>query len=50
MRFKTIIWDLDGTLMDTLLDLMSSVNYALNKHGMPERTYQEIRSFVGNGV
>ena len=50
MKYKTIIWDLDGTLMDTLLDLMSSINYALEKHGMPVRTYQEIRSFLGNGV
>ena len=50
MKFKTIIWDLDGTLMDTLLDLMNSVNYALKKHEMPVRTYQEIRSFLGNGV
>ena len=50
MKIKTIIWDLDGTLMDTLQDLMSSVNYALQKHGMPVRSYQEIRSFVGNGV
>lgn len=50
MKFKTIIWDLDGTLMDTLQDLMCSVNYALVKHAMPARTYQEIRSFVGNGV
>lgn len=50
MSYKTIIWDLDGTLMDTLQDLMNSVNYALQKHGMPLRTYQEIRSFVGNGV
>lgn len=50
MQFKTIIWDLDGTLMDTLQDLVCSVNYALAKHGMPTRTYQEIRTFVGNGV
>lgn len=50
MTIKTIIWDLDGTLMDTLLDLMNSVNYALKKHEMPVRTYQEIRSFLGNGV
>lgn len=50
MKYRTIIWDLDGTLMDTLQDLMNSVNYALEKHGMPVRTYQEIRSFVGNGV
>lgn len=50
MSYKTIIWDLDGTLMDTLQDLMDSVNHALEKHGMPVRTYQEIRNFVGNGV
>lgn len=50
MTFKTIIWDLDGTLMDTLPDLMSSVNYALLLNNLPARTYQEIRSFVGNGV
>ena len=40
MKFNTIIWDLDGTLMDTLQDLMNSVNYALDKHGMPVRTYK----------
>lgn len=50
MSYKTIIWDLDGTLMDTLQDLMDSVNHALVKHGMPVCTYDEIRSFVGNGV
>lgn len=50
MCYKTIIWDLDGTLMDTHQDLMDSVNHALVKHGMPVRTYDEIRSFVGNGV
>lgn len=50
MSYKTIIWDLDGTLMDTLQDLMDSVNHALGKHGMPVRTYQEIRNFLGNGV
>lgn len=50
MKFKTIIWDLDGTLMDTLPDLMASVNFALTQNGMPPRTYQEIRSYVGNGV
>lgn len=49
-KYKTIIWDLDGTLMDTLQDLMASVNHALQQNGMPERTYQEVRSFVGNGV
>lgn len=46
----TIIFDLDGTLLDTLTDLMDSVNFAMRKFGYPERTYDEIRRFVGNGV
>lgn len=50
MRYTTIIWDLDGTLMDTLIDLQNSVNHALALNAMPERSYQEIRTFVGNGV
>lgn len=50
MKQKTIIWDLDGTLMDTLADLMYSVNYALRTNNMPERTLDEVRRFVGNGV
>lgn len=49
-RYKTIIWDLDGTLMDTLVDLMLAVNYALRENGMPSRTLEEVRQFVGNGV
>ena len=48
--FKTYIFDLDGTLLDTLGDLASSVNYALRKHGMPEHSLDDIRRFVGNGV
>ena len=47
---KAIIFDLDGTLLDTLEDLTDSVNYVLGKHNMPERTLDEIRSFIGNGV
>lgn len=46
----TIIFDLDGTLLDTLEDLKDSVNYALNSFGLPERSLSEVRSFVGNGV
>lgn len=49
-RYKTIIWDLDGTLLDTLDDLMDSTNAALEKFNLPRRTRDEIRAFVGNGV
>ena len=45
-----VIFDLDGTLLDTLEDLADSVNYALAQHGHPQRTLEEIRSFVGNGA
>ena len=50
MNYDTYIFDLDGTLLDTLGDLASSVNYALRMHDMPERTVEEVRRFVGNGV
>lgn len=46
----TIIWDLDGTLLDTLEDLHGAVNHALRTYSMPERTLAEVRQFVGNGV
>lgn len=45
-----ILFDLDGTLTDTLADLANSVNYALSELGFPARSTDEIRSFVGNGV
>lgn len=48
--FDTYIFDLDGTLLNTLDDLASSCNYALSKNGMPKRTIEEVRQFVGNGV
>lgn len=47
---RAIIFDLDGTLTDTLQDLCNSVNYALRQINWPERTLSEIRRFVGNGV
>ena len=45
-----ILWDLDGTLLNTLEDLMDGVNYALDQFGLPPRTLEEIRRFVGNGA
>lgn len=50
MRYKIVIFDMDGTILNTLLDLQNSCNYALKKHGFPERTYDEVRMFVGNGI
>jgi len=47
---KTYIFDLDGTLLDTLGDLASSVNYALRQCHMPEHTVDAVRLMVGNGV
>lgn len=49
-NFDTYIFDLDGTLLSTLDDLAASCNYALKVNGMPERTLEEVRLFVGNGV
>lgn len=50
MKYNTVIFDLDGTLLNTLEDLGDSVNYALKSFGYPKRTYEEIRSFIGNGI
>ena len=50
MNYQTFIFDLDGTLLDTLGDLAASVNHALRAHGMPEHTIDDVRRFVGNGV
>lgn len=50
MKYSTYIFDLDGTLLDTLADLATAVNYALRQHGMPEHTIDDVRRFVGNGV
>jgi len=48
--YHTYIFDLDGTLLNTLEDLADSTNYALRQSGMVERSLEEIRRFVGNGV
>ena len=49
-QYKTYIFDLDGTLLDTLGDLAAATNYALRTHGLPEHSVDDVRRFVGNGV
>ncbi len=50
LKYKAILWDLDGTLLNTIEDITDSTNYALMRFGFPIRTIQEIKSFVGNGL
>ncbi len=50
MKYKAVIFDLDGTLLDTLEDLADSVNHVLKEAGYPPRTLEEVRAFVGNGI
>lgn len=47
---RTVIFDLDGTILDTLDDLTDAVNFALSSFGLPARRKEEICSFVGNGI
>ena len=50
MPYQTAVFDLDGTLLDTLEDLYLATNHALTLHGFPLRSRDEVRMFVGNGV
>ena len=50
MKTELIIFDLDGTILNTLEDLADSTNYALVANQLPQRTMEEVRSFVGNGI
>lgn len=50
MKTKAVIFDLDGTLLNTLEDLADSCNLTLRQMGYPERTLDEVRQFVGNGI
>ena len=47
---NAVVFDMDGTILDTLEDLRSSVNHALREHGLPERSSAEVRSFLGSGM
>ena len=46
----TIVWDMDGTVLNTLIDLRDSVNYVLRKYNMPEHTIEEYRRYFGSGI
>ena len=50
MKYNTYIFDLDGTLLDTLQDLANAVNHAMREMKYPERTVDEVRRFIGNGI
>ena len=50
MKYQAAIFDLDGTILNTLEDLTDSINFALQKNGYPQRTIEEVRRFVGNGI
>lgn len=49
-QIEAVIFDLDGTLLNTLDDLTDAVNWALEKYGQPKRSLEEVKSFVGNGL
>ena len=49
-KYDTVIFDLDGTLLNTLEDLADAVNFVMKSNGYPERTIEEVRCFVGNGI
>lgn len=50
MKYELAVFDLDGTILNTLDDLSASLNFALKKSGYPVRTTEEVRCFVGNGI
>lgn len=50
MKYKLVMFDLDGTVLNTLEDLYTSLNYALNKYDFPSKSLKEVRSFLGNGI
>ena len=50
MKYKLVIFDLDGTVLNTLDDLAAAANAALEMHGFPRHSVEDVRRFVGNGV
>ena len=50
MKYDTVIFDLDGTLLNTIDDLADGVNYCMRKFGLKEHSVDQVRQFVGNGI
>ncbi len=50
MKYRYILFDMDGTVLDTLADLTNAVNYSLRHFSLPERSTEEVRAFLGGGV
>lgn len=50
MKYSAAVFDMDGTILNTLDDLAAATNYSLAQNGLPERTTDEVRRFVGNGI
>lgn len=49
-KYKIAIFDMDGTILDTLTDIYNAINHSLEVFGLPQRTKEEVRMFVGNGL
>lgn len=49
-KYDTVIFDLDGTLLNTLEDLADAVNFVMRRNGYPKRSMEQVRQFVGNGI
>ena len=50
MKYEAIVFDLDGTVLDTIEDLCDAVNYAMNKYNLPEITIAQTKSYLGWGI
>ena len=50
MRYKAVLFDMDGTVLDTLGDLTNAINHVLVEYGMPVRSLNEVAHFLGNGA
>lgn len=49
-KYELLVFDMDGTILNTLVDIMDAVNYSLSNMGFSERSYEQVRSYVGNGA